>query len=382
MRISSLAKIVIGVEDVVVEGASFDETRQALVIDARPRAPQACVCGRCGRRAPYHDAGRGTRLWRCCDVGGARAYVRCEAFRVRCPECGATVRRVPWADHGSRFTRAFEDTCCWLALSMSKRACQELMRVSWRTVGAICSRVLARLEEGAPPRTAGLRRIGVDETSYRKGRRYMTVVVNHDTGAVVWCHDGCGRRVFDAFLEGIGEEGRASIELVSADGARWVDDAMREWVPRATRCVDTFHVVQWATDLLDEVRRQAWRDANARAKAAPRRRGGRPRKGEVANPERRCVWSSSACGFHHGNFRIPARKSFGFRHGHAGRRPYLPDLPSMRLSSSLWLGPPNSMSLPWCTTLSTIAAASLSSAKTVPHFENSTFVVKMTLLLS
>lgn len=77
MRISSLAKIVIGVEDVVVEGASFDETRQALVIDARPRAPQACVCGRCGRRAPYHDAGRGTRLWRCCDVGGARAYVRC-----------------------------------------------------------------------------------------------------------------------------------------------------------------------------------------------------------------------------------------------------------------------------------------------------------------
>ena len=109
MRISSLAKIVIGVEDVVVEGASFDETRQALVIDARPRAPQACVCGRCGRRAPYHDAGRGTRLWRCCDVGGARAYVRCEAFRVRCPECGATVRRVPWADHGSRFTRAFED---------------------------------------------------------------------------------------------------------------------------------------------------------------------------------------------------------------------------------------------------------------------------------
>lgn len=289
MRISSLAKIVIGVEDVVVEGASFDETRQALVIDARPRAPQACVCGRCGRRAPYHDAGRGTRLWRCCDVGGARSYVRCEAFRVRCPECGATVRRVPWADHGSRFTRAFEDTCCWLALSMSKRACQELMRVSWRTVGAICSRVLARLEEGAPPRTAGLRRIGVDETSYRKGRRHMTVVVNHDTGAVVWCHDGCGRRVFDAFLEGIGEEGRASIELVSADGARWVDDAMREWVPRATRCVDTFHVVQWATDLLDEVRGQAWRDANARAKAAPRRRGGRPRKGEVANPERRAA---------------------------------------------------------------------------------------------
>jgi transposase len=64
---------------------------------------------------------------------------------------------------------------------------------------------------------------------------------------------------------------------------------MAEWVPQATRCVDTFHVVQWATDLLDEVRRQAWREEAAKAKAAPRRGRGRPRRGEVANPERRAA---------------------------------------------------------------------------------------------
>lgn len=52
----------------------------------------------------------------------------------------------------------------------------------------------------------------------------------------------------------------------------------------------------------------------------------------------------------------------------------------MRDSSSLWLGPPNSTSLPWCTTRSTMAAASLSSAKTVPHLLNSTLVVNITLL--
>ena len=59
-----------------------------------------------------------------------------------------------------------------------------------------------------------------------------------------------------------------------------------------------------------------------------------------------------------------------------------PPFPSIRESSSLWLGPPNSTSLPWCTTRSTIAAASLSSANTVPHLLNSTFVVNTTLLLS
>ena len=289
MRITSLAKMMVGVENVVVEGVEWDDGRQAVVIDARPYKPHACRCGRCGKKAPRYDEGRGARLWRCCDLGGTRVFVRSEAFRVACPECGVTVRRVPWAAHGSWFTYAFEDTCCWCALSMSKKACCELMRVAWRTVGDICARVLARLEDGMPPRTSGLVRIGVDETSYKRGHRYMTVVVNHDTGAVVWCHDGHGRRVFDAFFEGLTPEQRATIELVSADGARWVDDAMAEWVPNATRCVDTFHVVQWATDLLDEVRRQAWRDAAAKAKAAPRRGRGRPRKGEVANPERRAA---------------------------------------------------------------------------------------------
>ena len=66
----------------------------------------------------------------------------------------------------------------------------------------------------------------------------------------------------------------------------------------------------------------------------------------------------------------------------APAHPYLPDFPSIRLSSSLWLGPQNSTSLPWCTTRSTIAAASLSSAKTVPHLPDSTLVVNITLLTS
>ena len=81
--------------------------------------------------------------------------------------------------------------------------------------------------------------------------------------------------------------------------------------------------------------------------------------------------------------------SFGFAHeSFSGfvtgppAPPYLPDFPSIRLSSSLWLGPPNSTSLPWCTTRSTIAAASLSSAKTVPYLPDSTLAADMALLLS
>ena len=267
MRVDKIAKMLIGVENLVVQGVTYDEEQGCLVISARPTLAHARECGKCGRKAPFYDAGRGRRRWRCMDLGGIRCSVESEADRVACPECGVTVRKFPWAAHGSCFTYAFEDTCCWHALNMSKSACAKLMRVEWRTVGDICARVLARLESGRPPRCEGLIRIGIDETSSKKGHKYLTVVVNHDTGAVVWCAAGHGRQVADAFFSGLTAEQRAGIELVSADGARWIADAPAHWAPQAKRCVDPFHVVGWATEALDEVRKQAWREAKAQVKA-------------------------------------------------------------------------------------------------------------------
>ena len=267
VRVDKIAKMLIGVENLVVQGVAYDEERDCIVISARPTLPHARECGKCGRKAPVYDAGRGRRRWRCMDLGGIRCYVESEADRVACPECGVTVRKFPWAAHGSCFTYAFEDTCCPHALNMSKSACAKLMRVEWRTVGDICARVLARLESGRPPRCEGLIRIGIDETSYKKGHKYLTVVVNHDTGAVVWCAAGHGRQVADAFFSGLTPEQRAGIELVSADGARWIADAPAHWAPQAKRCVDPFHVVGWASEALDEVRKQAWREAKAQVKA-------------------------------------------------------------------------------------------------------------------
>ena len=287
MHVNKIAKMAIGVENIVIQGVDLDEGLGCIVISARPALWHARECGRCGRKAPVYDAGQGRRRWRCTDVGGFKCFVESDAFRVDCPECGPTVRKFPWAAHGSWFTYAFEETCCWCALSMSKSACSHLMRVEWRTVGDICARVEARLEESRPPLTSGLVRFGVDETSFKKGHKYMTVIVNHDTGNVVWCARGHGRKVFDSFFEQLTDEQRGAIELVSGDGARWIDEAIAEWCPQAGRCIDTFHVVSWATDALDEVRKQAWREASAKAKAAPKRRRGRPKAGEEANPEKK-----------------------------------------------------------------------------------------------
>ena len=165
---------------------------------------------------------------------------------------------------------------------MSRAACRKLMRVSWRTVGSICPGAEARLSEARPPVPGGLVRTGVDEASHRRGCKYMTAIVNHGTGAAVRCHDGHGKEAFGEFLSGLAEERRASIELVSADGARWVGEAMAGWLPGAAGGIDTFHAVPRATDLLGEVGKQAWREAAGAARKEPARRRGRPGKGEEA----------------------------------------------------------------------------------------------------
>jgi transposase len=70
-------------------------------------------------------------------------FLEADAPRVYCKQHRVVVAAVAWARHDSRFTVAFEDQCCWLAVNTSKKAVAELMRVTWRTVGSICERVAA-----------------------------------------------------------------------------------------------------------------------------------------------------------------------------------------------------------------------------------------------
>jgi transposase len=85
------------------------------------------------------------------------------------------VAAMPWARPGAWFTRGFEDTCAWLAVHTSRSAVGELLRVAWRTVGRVCTRVAAE-QASQVDRFAGLRRIGVDEIADKKGHRSLTVV--------------------------------------------------------------------------------------------------------------------------------------------------------------------------------------------------------------
>jgi len=167
---------------------------------------------------------------------------------------------VPWARHRSKFTRDFEDQAAWLVVNTSKSAVAELMRVAWRTVGGIVERVAAEAQRQTDL-LDGLTRIGIDEISHRKGQRYLTVVVDHDTGRLVWAAAGRDRATVESFFDQLGQERCKQIALVSCDMAGWISGPVADRLPDAVRCVDPFHVVMLATDALDEIRREVWNEA-------------------------------------------------------------------------------------------------------------------------
>lgn len=260
MRQSIVWARLLGATGAVVLSVDWDEDRGALVAQVKRLARGRRRCGVCHRRCGRYDAGEGRRLWRAPDLGTTIAYLEAEAPRVQCSEHGVVVAEVPWARHDARFTRVFDDQTTWLAVHASKSTLAELMRVTWRTVVNIIERVVGD-REGDQDRLEGLTTIGIDEVSFRKGHRYLTVVVNHDNRRVLWCAEGRDEVTLERFFTLLGPERSKRIKIVSADGASWIHNVVKRRCPKAVICLDTYHVVSWATLALDKVRRQVWNDA-------------------------------------------------------------------------------------------------------------------------
>ena len=283
----------LGLDRAVIEAVDSDEEVDAVVVSVRPRKGAQRRCGRCGRRSPWYDRGEGRRRWRSLDLGTSRVLLEADAPRVNCAVHGPTVIEVPWARHGAGHTRAFDDTVAWLALHTSKTAVTRLMRIAWRTVGSILARVSADIDARVD-RFEGLRRLAIDEISYKRHHRYLTVVIDHDTGRLVWASPGRDKATLDRFFEQLGPDRCAQITHVTADAANWIAAAVTQWCPNAVRCADPFHVVAWGTDALDEVRRQAWNDARGGRPqhVTDPRRVSRPRSGNQLKQARWALWKN------------------------------------------------------------------------------------------
>jgi transposase len=275
VRVTTLFNKLVRLPGLRVTGVEFEGRNREILVLKVARTFKLLTCPECGTEVRGRFEERAPRRWRHLSVLGHQTFLESPIRRLVCPDCDRVVTEdVPWARPRSNFTRPFEDTVALLAQKLSKTAVCEMMRISWVTVGSIAERVV--IEKLDDDRLDHLRSIGVDEVSYRKPYRFLTTVVDHDSGAVVWAGEGKSSDTLKEFFAELGPERCERIEFVSMDMSAAYQKAVRDALPGAEIVFDRFHLAQLAQKALSAVRIEQRQEIERIAKTAP---GGESTKG-------------------------------------------------------------------------------------------------------
>jgi transposase len=188
MRLTTVFRRLLCLQAVRVTGVELRPDALMVFVDVTLRRSML-TCSRCHRRRRAGTYDSKVRLWRHLDLGAWEVYLRARQRRFYCRGCDAIVTEaVPWAEPGAAFTREFEDLVSYFAQQTNQTVVSRVMHVAWPTVGNIVRRTVAR--NRAPLAERCLVRIGIDEISYRRHHKYLTLVANHDGGEILWGGDG------------------------------------------------------------------------------------------------------------------------------------------------------------------------------------------------
>lgn len=264
MRATTLLRTVLALKKTRVAAVEFTAFGVEVEVAPTTRVPFCSVCLRRARRVYDHRR----RRWRHLDFAGMEVTLTYDQRRVDCRSCGEIrAELVPWAGPRSHFTRDFEDQAAYMAQVMDRTTVSRTLRVAWRTVGRIVERVVARLDP--TDRLEGLEYIGIDELSYRRHHEYITTVVDHVAGKVVWAAKGKSAATVDTFFAALGAQRAAKLKGVTMDMSKAYIEAVQRGAPRAQIIFDRFHVQKLAQEAVDEVRREQVRllagDGDAKA---------------------------------------------------------------------------------------------------------------------
>ena len=250
MRATKLVRKLVNISSLFVTNFYFEGFCLIVAVTPTWRKPR-CSC--CGKVRPGYDNSTRPVRWVHLNIGSVRIILEYPTRRVKCPDCGILVEMLPWARPGSRFTISFEEMTAYLAQITNKTEVSRMMGISWRTVGNIVERVVG--EKLDANRLDDLTHIGIDEFSYRKRHRYITVIVDHVRKRIVWAKKGKGADTLDAFFEELGPERTAKLKILTIDMAGGYIKSIKNKAPKAQVVFDLFHVLKLASDALDKVRR-------------------------------------------------------------------------------------------------------------------------------
>lgn len=230
---------------------------QAAILSIEPLPSQVC-CPLCRSR---HVIRKGVkhRLVLGTPIGSRQMYFDVAIPRVQCADCGVTRQiSISFAEEKRRHTRQFERYALELARITTTQHVADHLGVSWDTVRDIEARYLGR--KYRKPRLKNLRQIAIDEIYLGKRTKYLTIVLNLETGAIVFVGQGKGAAALDPFWRRL-RGSHSKIEAVAADMSLAYAKAVSRNLPRATLVNDRFHVIKLYNEMLTELRRQLHREA-------------------------------------------------------------------------------------------------------------------------
>lgn len=228
------------------------EYRGGQVIFTIDQERKTLRCAACGS-PDVQPRGRAERQFRLLPIGSRATSLVFAIPRVACRACGV-IRQVEitFADPRRTYTKAFERYALELSRSMTILDVARHLGVSWDVIKDIQKRDLGRRD--AKPKLKDLRQIAIDEIAIAKGHRYVTVVLNLESGAVVFVGDGKGADALKPFWRRL-RGSKAKIQAVAMDMSPAYHEAVSTHLPKATIVYDHFHVTKLFNDKLSDLRR-------------------------------------------------------------------------------------------------------------------------------
>lgn len=221
----------------------------------------AAKCPECGRECSIHDCAP-ERTWRHLDTMQFTTLIRARTPRSDCPEHGVKTVSVPWAAPQGRFTVLFERFAVEVLLASAtvSQAC-ELLGLSWDTAQEIMRRAV---ERGLESRQLDeLKRLGMDEKSFRRGQSYITLLTDLDQSRVLDVVEERTTEAADRLWETLSPEQKQAVEAVAVDMWEPFIQTIEKQVPDADIVHDKFHVSKYLGEAVDKVRRQEHKELMA-----------------------------------------------------------------------------------------------------------------------
>jgi len=241
-----------------VKGAEFSGEPKTLEIKLGFERGSRFACPECGTECSVHDTKE--KRWRHLNFFQYRCELVAPTPRVKCAEHGIRVAEVPWGKKGSGFTLMMEAFVALLCQQMPVVEVAELLdehdSLLWRLINR-----LVQQAHGSES-WAGLRRVLVDETSSKRGHRYVTNFVDAETNKLLYMAQGKGSETISEFAQELASHGARAeqIELVCMDMSPAFEKGVRELFPEAKIVYDHFHIMQMAGKAVDEVRKSLQRE--------------------------------------------------------------------------------------------------------------------------